>query len=85
MFLFASKAKFKNWTWCIPTDMITQFIRKRNINTALEVNKNFARVQVRGNSKTFVYKKVDVPASARILTQADDFLNTEANQRINIG
>jgi hypothetical protein len=65
--------------------MITQFIRKRNINPALDANKNFARVQVRGNSKTFAFKKVDVPASARILTQANDFLNTEANQRINIG
>lgn len=65
--------------------MITQFIRKRNINTSLELNKNFARVQVRSNSKTFVFKKTDVPVTSRILTQADDFLNTEANQRINIG
>jgi hypothetical protein len=65
--------------------MITQFIRKRNINPALDVNKNFARVQVRGNSKTFAFKKVDVPASTRILTQTNDFLNTEASQRINIG
>lgn len=65
--------------------MITQFIRKRNINPALDVNKNFARVQVRGNSKTFAFKKTDVPVSSRILTQANDFLNTEANQRINIG
>jgi len=52
---------------------------------ALDVNKNFARIQVRGNSQTFQYKKTDIPISARILTQADDFLNTEANQRLNIG
>jgi hypothetical protein len=65
--------------------MITQFIRKRNANTSLDINKNFARVQVSGNSKTFSFKKTDVPISSRILTQASDFLNTEANQRINIG
>ena len=52
---------------------------------ALDVNKNFARIQVRGNFQTFQYKKTDIPVSARILTQADDFLNTEASQRINIG
>lgn len=65
--------------------MITRFLRKRNNNTTLDVNKNFARIQVRGNSQTFQYKKIDIPASSRLLTQADDFLNTEANQRINIG
>jgi hypothetical protein len=65
--------------------MITRFLRKRNPNVALDVNKNFARIQVRGNSQTFQYKKTDIPISARILTQADDFLNTEANQRLNIG
>ena len=52
---------------------------------ALDVNKNFARIQVKGNSQTFQYKKIDIPISARILTQADDFLNTEASERINIG
>jgi hypothetical protein len=65
--------------------MITRFLRKRNNNTALDVNKNFARIQVRGNSQTFQYKKIDIPSSSRLLTQADDFLNTEASQRINIG
>ena len=65
--------------------MITRFLRKQNKNTALDVNKNFARIQVRGNSQTFQYKKIDIPISARILTQADDFLNTEASERINIG
>lgn len=65
--------------------MITRFLRKRNTNTSLDINKNFARIQVRGNSQTFMFKKVDVPISSRILTQASDFLNTEANQRINNG
>lgn len=65
--------------------MITRFLRKRNKNTALDVNKNFARIQVSGNAQTFQYKKIDIPVSARILTQADDFLNTEASERINIG
>jgi hypothetical protein len=65
--------------------MITRFLRKRNPNVALDVNKNFARIQVSGNSQTFQYKKVDIPVSSRILTQAGDFLNTEASQRINIG
>ena len=65
--------------------MITRFLRKRNLNVSLDVNKNFARIQVRGNLQTFQYKKIDIPVSARILTQADDFLNTEASERINIG
>lgn len=65
--------------------VVTKFLRKRNINTSLDVNKNFARIQVHGNAQTFVFKKIDVPASARILTQDDDFLNTEASERINIG
>ena len=65
--------------------MITRFLRKRNNNIALDVNKNFARIQVRGNSQTFQYKKIDIPVSSRLLTQTDDFLNTEASQRINIG
>ena len=65
--------------------MITRFLRKRNTNTSLDINKNFVRIQVRGNSQTFMFKKVDVPTSSRILTQAGDFLNTEANQRINNG
>lgn len=67
--------------------MITRFLRKRNPNVALEFNKNFARVQVKGNASTFLYKKVAIaaPAEARILTEVGDFLNTEASQRINIG
>jgi hypothetical protein len=65
--------------------MITRFLRKRNPNVSLDVNKNFARIQVRGNSQTFQYKKIDIPISSRILTQSGDFLNTEASQRINIG
>ena len=67
--------------------MITRFLRKRNPNVALEFNKNFARVQVKGNANTFLYKKVSVapPTQVRILTETDDFLNTEASQRLNIG
>lgn len=67
--------------------MITRFLRKRNPNVVLEFNKNFARVQVNGNSNTFLYKKVSVtpPGQVRILTETDDFLNTEASQRLNIG
>lgn len=54
---------------------------------ALEFNKNFARVQVKGNANTFLYKKVAIstPATSRILTQADDFLNTETSERITTG
>lgn len=54
---------------------------------SLEFNKNFARVQVKGNANTFLYKKVAIaaPLEARILTEVGDFLNTEASQRINIG
>jgi|688.fasta_scaffold2883420_1 hypothetical protein len=67
--------------------MITRFLRKRNANVALEFNKNFARVQVRGNANTFLYKKtaVDAPLTDRILTEAGSILNTEASDRINIG
>jgi hypothetical protein len=67
--------------------MITKFLRKRNVNTALEFNKNFARIKVTSSGNTFVFKKtmVQVPAEARILTETDDFLNTEASQRLNIG
>lgn len=67
--------------------MITRFLRKRNPNVTLEFNKNFARVQVKGNANTFLYKKVAIaaPPEARILTEVGDFLNTEASQRINIG
>jgi hypothetical protein len=54
---------------------------------SLEFNKNFARVQVKGNANTFLYKKTAIaaPPSDRILTEVGDFLNTEASQRINIG
>lgn len=65
--------------------VVTKFLRKRNPNVSLDINKNFARIQVSGNAQTFVFKKTDIPASARLLTQADDFLNTEASERINIG
>lgn len=67
--------------------MITRFLRKRNANTDLQFNKNFARVQVRGNSNTFLYKKiaVDAPITDRILTETGSILNTEASYRINIG
>jgi len=67
--------------------MITRFLRKRNPNLSLDFNKNFARVQVKGNANTFLYKKVAIaaPPEARILTEVGDFLNTEASQRINIG
>jgi hypothetical protein len=67
--------------------MITRFLRKRNANVALEFNKNFARVQIKGNANTFLYKKVAIaaPPSDRILTEAGSILNTEASDRINIG
>jgi hypothetical protein len=67
--------------------MITKFLRKRNPNTSLEFNKNFARIQVTSTGNTFVFKKtrVQVPTEARIFTETNDFLNTEASYRINIG
>lgn len=65
--------------------VVTKFLRKRNPNVSLDINKNFARIQVSGNAQTFVFKKTDIPISARLLTQADDFLNTESSERINIG
>ena len=67
--------------------MITRFLRKRNPNLSLDFNKNFARVQVKGNANTFLYKKTAIaaPPTDRILTEVGDFLNTEASDRINIG
>lgn len=67
--------------------MITQFIRKRNVNTALPFNKNFARVEVNGDKRTFKYKKVAViaPGTDRLLTENDLILNTESGDRILIG
>ena len=52
--------------------MITKFIRKRNQDPAKVYNKNFARIQVSGNSQTFRFKKT-VPTSTGV-----DFVTTEA-------
>lgn len=52
--------------------MITKFIRKRNVDPAKAFNKNFARIQVSGNSQTFKFKKT-VPSSTGV-----DYITTEA-------
>jgi hypothetical protein len=67
--------------------MITKFIRKRNINTSLPFSKNFARVQVDGNTQTFKFTKkaVSSPGTDRLLTEAGDILNTESGNRLLIG
>jgi hypothetical protein len=67
--------------------MITKFIRKRNVDTALPFSKGFARVQVHANgSETFKFTKKAVssppPAGTRLLTEAGSFLNTESSNRL---
>lgn len=68
--------------------MITKFIRKRNVNTALPFSKNFARVEVHsGGGETFKFRKIQVSTpppvtTNRILTEAGDFLNTESLDRL---
>jgi hypothetical protein len=67
--------------------MITKFIRKRNINTALPFANGFARVEVHANgSETFKFKKMRVstpPVSGdRITTETGAFLNTESGNRL---
>ena len=66
--------------------MITRFIRKRNVNTALPFNKNFTRVQVSGNTQTFKTVKTAVTQAGtdRLLTEAGNFLNTESGNRLTI-
>jgi hypothetical protein len=67
--------------------MITKFIRKRNPDPAKAFNKNFARIQVSGNSQTFQFKKT-VPAStgADLLTTEAGFnLTTESGLRLTLG
>jgi hypothetical protein len=67
--------------------MITKFIRKRNINTALPFSKNFARIEVKGNLQTFKFTKKAVasPLGDRLLAETGDILNTESSERIVIG
>lgn len=83
-----NKGKCAAWIWLTPTDMITKFIRKRNVNTALPFAKNFARVQVHsGGSETFRFTKTRVstppPVTGdRILTESGNFLNTENLDRL---
>ena len=65
--------------------MISRFLRKRNVNTALPFNKNLTRIQVSGNSQTFKTVKTATAqpiAENRILTEAGDFLNTESGDRL---
>ena len=52
--------------------MITKYIRKRNQDTAKSFNKNFAKIQVSGNSQTFQFKKTITPSVG------GDLLTTEA-------
>lgn len=56
--------------------MITRFLRKRNQDPAKAFNKNFARIQVSGNSQTFKFKKT-IPASTGV-----DFISTETGFRL---
>jgi hypothetical protein len=57
--------------------MITRFIRKRNQDPAKAINKNFARIQVSGNSQTFKFRKTVSSAPVGV-----DYLNTEAGFRL---
>jgi hypothetical protein len=67
--------------------MITKFIRKRNQDPAKAFNKNFARIQVSGNSQTFQFKKT-VPASVGtdlLTTEAGFNLTTESGLQLTLG
>ena len=67
--------------------MITKFIRKRNVNTALPFSNNAARIEIHSNgSETFSFKKraVSAPPSGNdnILTEAGIYLNNESSLRL---
>lgn len=65
--------------------MITKFIRKRNVNTALPFSKGFARVQVHANgSQTFKFTKTQVttPGGTALTTETGQILTTEAGARL---
>lgn len=66
--------------------MITKFVRKRNVNTALPFSKGFARVQVHSNGAhtfKFTKKQVTTPVVADYLTtEAGLRLTTEAGDRL---
>ena len=67
--------------------MITKFIKKRNVNTALPFSKGFARVQVHSNgSETFKFTKKQVstppPVGNRLTTESGQILNTESGNRL---
>jgi hypothetical protein len=68
--------------------MITKFIRKRNVNTALPFSKGFARIQVHSNgSNTFKFtkKQVSTPSGGTLLTtEAGFILTTESGDRLTI-
>ena len=67
--------------------MITRFIRKRNANPAKAFNKNFARVQVSGNSQTFKFKKTAISSVGGdlITTEAGFTLTTETGDILTTG
>ena len=85
--LSVNKDKLRRWIWCTLTKMIAKFLRKRNKNLALPFNKNFATIQVRGNSQMFQFKKIAISQQStnRILTEAGNILNTEAANRLTTG
>jgi hypothetical protein len=66
--------------------MITKFIRKRNVNTALPFSKDFARIQVHSNgSNTFKFtkKQISSPGTGTLLTTEAGFnLTTESGDRL---
>jgi hypothetical protein len=64
--------------------MITKFIRKRNVNTALPFSKDFARIQVHSNgSNTFKFTKKQISGTGtRLTTEAGFNLTTESGDRL---
>lgn len=67
--------------------MITKFIRRRNINTALPFSKGFARVQIHANGdNTFKFTKRAVstppPTGSLLTTEAGQNLTTESSNRL---
>jgi hypothetical protein len=67
--------------------MITKFIRKRNVNTALPFSKGFARVQVHANGdNTFKFTKRIVstppPVGSILTTELGQALTAETGDRL---
>lgn len=67
--------------------MITKFIRKRNVDPAKAFNKNFARIQVSGNSQTFQFKKTVPPSTGvnLITTESGLTITTESGDNLITG